>query len=433
MSVDVNLRLASALVFDAAPVQWDGDHAESFIAFLRRNRVPVACLPRSPVLAASERSGRFRDYLREEGERYERRLSAYLEVAAAWAKAGIEGVLIKSPGYFPYTSSNVDVLVPGGQAIEACRILDTLGYSELPLFREPYKRLFRRRCQPHLGFPIHVHTAVAWINMFFAGDEILGARRRSGDIELLAYPSADDVFSITTAHWLYEDKALTLRDLYHAALAASDGVGWDAVRRRADSSGWRDALEFAFGLYGVAAERFGARDLRAKLPSPELHGLLLRRELERAANRSAAPIRLSKPLWKGLHLAKTAADSGLSTRAKLAELSRIVFFAFQTKLPSVRNGPFVVVSLSGPDGAGKTTLAHVLQDFLEHEVAVSASYHWLRVGTSRWLDFARSAAESLLRNAASGRQAAEVVRMSPGRRKPSLVSNQPCEQPGPSA
>ena len=398
----MNLRLASALVFDAgAPLEWDGEDVSSFIAFLRSNRVPVALLPEATLLAESDPSGAFRHYIREEGARYERHMAAYREVASAWAKAGIEGVLIKSPGYFPYTSSNVDVLVARGQAIEACRILENLGYAELPLFREPYKRLFRCLQGPYLGFPIHVHTAVAWINRFLTDADVVRGRRRSADDGLLLFPSPEDAFLITTAHWLYEDKALALRDLYHASLAAGDGVDWEAIRRRADSAGWPDTLEFAFALYRVAAERFSAGDLRRRLPSPKLEGRVLRRELERASRQPSAPIRLSKPLWKGLHLAKTRKDRGLSRGAILRELSLVVFFAFQTKLPSIRNGPVVVVSLSGPDGAGKTTLARALQDFLEDEVGVSARYHWLRLGSSSWLDFMRSAGLSLVGAAGS--------------------------------
>ena len=395
---DINLRLASALLFEGeVPAGLSRRDLSSLIPLLRGNRVPVALLPRASELVDIDSSGTVAQYFASEKERYDRQLAAYLEVAAAWVSEGIEGVLIKSPGYFPYTSSNVDVLVPTDRALEACRILEGLRYAELSRFREPYKRLFRRSDQPYLGFPIHVHTAVAWINRFLTGAEVLRERRRSGDSDLLLYPSPENVFVITTAHWLYEDKELTLRDVYHASQAVSDGVEWNAVRRRADGGGWRQSLEFAFSLYAITAERFGARAFRAKLPASELKGVLLSRELERASRRTSTPVRLSKPLLKALHLAKTATDPKLSPAAMLQELSLVVFFAAHAKLPSARNGVPVVVSLSGPDGAGKTTLARALQDLLEREVGVAAWYHWQRLGTSSWLDSLRPAATSLLR------------------------------------
>ncbi len=400
MSTDVTLRLASALLFDSEVPAGVGErHLSELILLLRRNRVPVALLPRAAALTELDSSGKFRTYVRGETERHKRQLSAYLEVAEAWANEGIEAILIKSPGYFPYTSSNVDVLVASSRGIEACRILERLRYSELPMVREPYKRLFRRMDQPHLGFPIHVHTAVAWINRFLTDAEVLQDRRRSDEIDLLLYPSTENVFSIITAHWLYEDKALALRDLSQTSLAVSEGVDWEAVRRQADRGGWRQGLEFAFALYQIAADRFGARDLHAALPSPDVRSRVLRRELERSTRADEPPIRLSKLLWKSLHLAKTVADPRLTSRETLHELLLVLFFTVHAKLPSGRNGPVVVVSVSGPDGAGKTTLARTLQNFLEAELGLPVRYHWLRLGTSRWLDFARSTGATLLRGA----------------------------------
>ena len=404
------LRLASTLLFESEPVRYGEQELSSLIPVLRRNRVPVALLSGAAELAEIDASGLFSDYLKEDRRRYERQLAAYLEVADAWRQEGIEGVLIKSPRYFPYTSSNVDVLVRSRQASEACKILATLGYAELVLAREPYKRLFRRIQQPYLGFPIHVHTAVAWINRFFTDVDVFDGCRRSGDRDLLLYPSAENVFLITTAHWLYEDKELTLRDLYHASLAAADGLDWDSVRLRAKRMGWRRGLEFAFALYAVAAERFAARGLRATLPTPELGSRLLRRAIERASRRSSPPIPLSRPLCKALQLAKTTADPSLSAGAMLRELSLVLLFTARAKLPSIRTGPLFVVSLSGPDGAGKTTLARALQQFLEHEVGLSASYHWQRLGTSRALESLRIASAPLLR--AGTQSAAEGTAMS---------------------
>ena len=60
-----------------------------------------------------------------------KRSSPFAEVARAWSDVGIPSVLIKSPGYIPYTNSNVDVLVPTHQMSEAHRIMLELGYLEL--------------------------------------------------------------------------------------------------------------------------------------------------------------------------------------------------------------------------------------------------------------------------------------------------------------
>jgi hypothetical protein len=395
---DLILRHASALLFgDRPPVNLPSEEIPSLIAVLQAQRVPVATLPSASALASLDGAA---DYVAEETKRYDRQRCAVQEIATAWMTEGIEAVLIKSPGYFPYTSSNVDVLVPSRSARTAARVLEQLGYRELRSVREPHKQLFRRMQQPHLGFPVHLHTAVAWINRFLTNVEVLRGRRRLEAIPGVSCPSADNVFSITTAHWLYEDKELTLRDLYHATLAVADGVDWDALRDQAARAGWGPGLELALGVYGLAAERFGARGLRQQLPSPRVRASLLQRELEQLRRRSPAAIRLSRPLCKALQLAKTAGDRELSKGEASREALRIISYAAQARLPSSRRGPFVLVSVSGPDGVGKTTLAHALQDFLEREVGVPAFYHWTRLGSSSALDLIRALASLSIDSAA---------------------------------
>jgi hypothetical protein len=392
------LGQASALLFrDRPAVDLPSEEIPSLIAVLQAQRVPIATLPSAPALASLDGAA---DYVAEEARRYDRQRCAVQEIADAWASEGIEAVLIKSPGYFPYTSSNVDVVVRSRSARTAAGVLESLGYRELRSMREPYKRLFRRMRQPHLGFPVHLHTAVAWINRFLTDVEVLRGRRRLETIPGLSYPSADNVFSITTAHWLYEDKELTLRDLYHATLAVADGVDWDAVRGQAVRAGWDSGLELALGVYRMAAERFGARRLREQLPSSRVRASLLRRELERLERRSPAAFRLSRPLCKALQLAKTVGDDELPRGEASREALRIVSYAAQARLPSSRRGPFVLVSVSGPDGVGKTTLARALQDFLEREVGVPAAYHWTRLGSSPPLDLIRGVASQALDSAA---------------------------------
>jgi hypothetical protein len=404
MPTDVNLRAASALLFHAeAPAEWGHESVSSFIAFLQANRAPVAVLPPVRELAARDASGALDAYVQREEERYKRQLTAYVEVARAWSAHGIEAVLIKSPGYFPYTSSNVDVLVATGHAHDAGRILESLGYAELRIAREPHKRLFRRVDPPYVGFPIHLHTAVAWVNRFLTDEQVLHQRRHNHDCPLLLHPSSDNVFLITTAHWLYEDKMLALRDLYHASLGVEDGVDWNAVRRGADRAGWRPGLEFALALYRSAADRFGAVSFREALPASQVRGRLLRRELARSTQPGTAPVPLSKPLWKAMHAVKTLSDRDLSTAAKVCEVSAVAWFAVGAKIPSQRNGPFLAVSVSGPDGAGKTTLARGLQQWLEQDPSLKASYHWERIGTSRALDLLKTAGAAI-RGGGSGRE-----------------------------
>jgi energy-coupling factor transporter ATP-binding protein EcfA2 len=153
------------------------------------------------------------------------------------------------------------------------------------------------------------------------------------------------------------------------------------------------------GVYRIAAGRFGARRLLEHLPTPRVRASLLRRELEQLERRAPAAIRLSRPLCKALQLAKAARDHELAKGEASREALRIVSYAAQARLPSSRRGPFVLVSVSGPDGVGKTTLARALQGFLEQEVGVPATYHWTRLGCSPPLDLIRALASQALDSA----------------------------------
>ena len=57
----------------------------------------------------------------------------------------------------------------------------------------------------------------------------------------------------------------------------------------------------------------------------------------------------------------------------------------------MRKRRFVLVSCSGPDGSGKTTLARNAIANLRAE-GVDARYHWMRLGSSRFLDLAKKLA-----------------------------------------
>ena len=384
----MSLRTAAQLLFGAPPGRIDAPRdAERFVELLRRNRVPVAVLAESAAIRdLAHQMPELAAFVASERERLEYATDAYREVAEAWTDAGISCVLIKSPGFFPYTSSNVDVLVPAERAERACGVLESLGYAELPAIREPYKRLFRRARAPKLGFAVHVHTGVAWVTRFLTDADVLRSSRTSPEAPWLRYPGAEEVFLINTAHWLYEDKEMTLRDLYHAELAIRDGVRWDALRAKATAAGWRDGFELGLTLYRVAAHSLGLTTLGQAIPPPDRVGPRLARRAVRPVDDGTSVISLNKAICKGLQLVKTGRDPALDGTEKAREMGNLLWATARQALFTRPGGRCVAVAVSGPDGAGKTTFAREMHAWLSGELGLPAEYHWTRLATSQPLD-----------------------------------------------
>jgi energy-coupling factor transporter ATP-binding protein EcfA2 len=375
------------------------------IEALASNSVPTAVVGAMSMWAVASDAAELQAYMAADRGRLEYQSAAYSEVDLLWKEKDVDAVLIKSPGYFPYTSSNVDALVSEDKWPTAISALERLGYRELKCAREPFKLLFRRVVEPYLGFAIHLHSAVGWISPFVDGADVIASSEHDPAGSGFAFPSAEHVALITSAHWLYEDKALSLRDLYHLVLAARRGLDWERVRRAARAGGWEVGLDLAISFYAAAGERFGIEELTesatagraSRRPSIGRGGrasrqALVDRYVQRACDGGSFPLEISKVAGKGLHLLKSLRDPRLDATQTAAELYRVSSFAVRAKLPPVRRGPFFAVSISGPDGAGKTTLARSLQTVLEQEIGLSVSYRWMRVGSSSALDGLRSLA-----------------------------------------
>lgn len=389
MRLDRELSIAVALTFGRSiPSDLEPIDMQKLISLLRRNRVPVAVLLESPTLQELLQYPEFATFVQQERERYGYALAAYSEIYTAWTQADIKAVLIKSPGYFPYTSDNVDVLVPASQAEQAKKILQDLGYVELPHVREPHKWLFRKIKGLHISFPIHLHTGVAWINSFLTDAEVLGSCRPAHKDAEIIYPSAEHVLMITTAHWLFEDKELKLRDLYHASLGLSHCIDWEYIWSAALLRGWQDELHWGLRLYDLISQWFNIRELSERLPVlserhlPRILAVYSRRLGQR---QPVLPLKLSKVLCKGLHFRKTLRDQTLTMGKKLKELYWLTHYAVYVKSQLLRRTRYLTVALSGPDGSGKTTLARNLQALL-NTFGLRARYDWIRLGSSRGLE-----------------------------------------------
>ena len=162
---------------------------------LRGNKVPLLSLNETAPASGFLDRPEVAVALGQDRALLQRLRTEYGRVLEAFGSEDIEGVFIKSVGIppsFPYTSDNLDVLVPCQQGVRARRALRRIGYVELTNLEEPDKFLLRRF---HAGVEVatvHVHTHVGWCVSFFDEGRYLERSRPSGDDAPIRIPSPED-------------------------------------------------------------------------------------------------------------------------------------------------------------------------------------------------------------------------------------------------
>ena len=177
---------------------------------------------------------------------------AFNQISDFFFKNGIEFLLIKSDGSFPFESDNIDVLIKPKMLRAVSKLLEQTGYVELADTREPHKFLFRKSHENEI-LPLHIHTRVEWEGTQFIDSRNLWSRRRvsNGGVEF-DVPSPEDCVLITLAHLLFENHEMRLVDLLKLSyMMGSYDLDWDYMLNHSRRLYW----DGAFHLTMVLANR----------------------------------------------------------------------------------------------------------------------------------------------------------------------------------
>jgi thymidylate kinase len=222
---------------------------------------------------------------------------------------------------------------------------------------------------------------VAWINVFLDGEGVLERGRGGRFGEGCLHPSNDDVVLITLAHAIYEDKQITIRDLFHVREALRSGIDLEQIQELSRRHGWERGWVLGRQLVSNAASALN-------VDSHETWGSFLL-PARGSRKRSTVPLGLSKIYGKSLHFQKTWADQTTSVQEKAKESLRLAQFAALVKSGPLRRSTSVLISLSGQDGSGKSTVARTAVNQVK-PFTVTARYHWIRLGSSPFLEAIKS-------------------------------------------
>lgn len=366
------------------------------LSILQKNKVPLVVLAQDPMVAKSAliKQAGFQRAAMRENESWQSLRYEYSLVRDGFLKHAIPNILIKSVGLapsFPYTSDNLDVLIPPTEIETGKKVLNDLGYVELPNIEEPMKFLFRKFLGGESVSAIHLHGLVGWGGGFMDEESLRRGCRPSADDPLVIVPSLEDAVLITIAHAFYENKGFKLLDLVRIRYCFSHGnLDYAYMQRVSKERGWEDGLAFSLlvcahlekALYG---ESCIPEEIQTAAYATVGRSLWLRKSLEKTLDRTTIhlPFKVSFLLVKAFYYRKLLRDEKVEVPKRLRGVISSLAAGIKLKL-HISGQRGMLISLSGIDGSGKTSIAEALvRAFATSEI--EAHPFWLRFGSEAWL------------------------------------------------
>lgn len=342
----------------------------------------------------------FQQQLAVEEEWFATQRQEYGIVREAWLARGIDCMMVKSAGNlpsFPYASDNIDIEVLPENGRTARETLRQLGYVDVRSVEERRKFLFRKFRAGRCVSAIHVHECVGWDVGFMDEATLWARKRRSADDPQVNIPAPEDALLINLAHACYENKRLRLVDIArvrHVLRCSGEALDWADMERVAASRGWLDGLAFLVLVYAsLEPDLFGsslvppAQQARFQKVVDQVEPI--RTMLAAIQARRNVDLPMLLPYWfcKRLHYRKILTDPALSVRRRVFDA--YISLAWGIKLKArLRPQHGAIISVSGPDGAGKTAHTQALVEALRLCEVQTASV-WNRGGSTGLAALAR--------------------------------------------
>ncbi|HEY3175149.1 MAG TPA: nucleotidyltransferase family protein [Candidatus Polarisedimenticolia bacterium] len=412
--------LGAAALADPADVTPAGQIAgevspAAVVSILRDNKVPLVDLGEAtrvaPELRRVVESAAWLEALERERRERDDLAGELAEITAGFDRRGITAVLFKTSGGVPYRSSNVDLLVRPARMSEAAAILAELGHVRFPHYREDHKLLFRRFRFGRSVICTHLHDAVSWGKiLILPGDDVVARCRepRAGAVAAgCRVSSPEDLVLTTLAHSLYETDEVRLSDLRAVRQSVTTpGFDWERILSRVRRNGWTRGF---FSILRIAAALETALWGASAVPSELLQGPAraelagtrwARRHVERTEDAvgrgplAGLPHRIPKRYTKLHYLMRLIASPDRAGDERLADLFATAWNLLANRL-RLRCRPAAIVSLSGLDGSGKSSVIQVLAETMTLcEIPIRVV--WSRGGFTTWMAAAKRAARSAM-------------------------------------
>jgi len=369
--------------------QWKGNPA-AVSDILSLNAMPLAYMrgKANSALSSLSESPQFVSEVGKHQEKYDQWKEAFKPVKDTFLANGIQYAFIKSPSLLPYTSGNLDVMVPERDFNKARSLLERIGFVELKNIREPHKYLYKRFDSGKEIVAVHLHSRIFWGATFVEPDSVWAGVDKTPFDDIVFALRPEDCILTTFAHSFYENSAIRLLDLCIVKhLAESRQIDWRYLADMARTCDWEDGFHLSVLTYSrLGQELFGTPSFPQDVLDTAARFANRNMFLRMAARRMASP-RLTMPFYLPLLTTKLLAYrkllrsreyGGIGGRTyNLAKLLFEVVFIHILKLNPQKG---MLVAISGSDGSGKTAHARALVEVLQR-CGLNTSYVWTRAGS----------------------------------------------------
>ncbi|MFX0209712.1 MAG: nucleotidyltransferase family protein [Candidatus Hodarchaeota archaeon] len=355
-----------------------------------RNKIPGISITHKIFPHAILNSRFFNKFYKKEQNLYKETYSYFAEVLNTFNKNKIELLLLKSTGFFPYKTENLDILVRPEKIPEAKNLLTDIGYLELGNYKTLYKYLFRRFKDAKEAGTVHLHEKIIWGEVDILDEEILW-QNKVISTEGFPIPSPTDSLLIILGHILFEEDKITISDLANFfSLVRKGNIDWEYLHYITSKKGWRTGFYQMANIFDFLYSKLLRED--SPLPNllkkrishdhkPSIQCYFLRNIL---GKKLEFPFDLPKCFTKYHFYSKilTEQEKTISTKLKNVfsathrNLSILIKYKYQE--------PYLI-TFTGLDGSGKTTQARLLNEVLR-KCEIKTKYIWGRAGYSHFLE-----------------------------------------------
>ncbi len=342
----------------------------------------------------------FRNKIEEEKRMFENWAREYSMVNEIFLQHGIEHILMKSDGHFPYLDDNLDIIVKPENITQAQSILEDLGYIEVTTSREPYKSLFVKFPPNGLFYDIHLHQSIAW-HVPFIDDQYIWAKSIASKCENLNfYVFSPDVMALMNiAHIIYENHSITLPEVIGISVHLRNLTNkWEYLKGMAKQRGWLEGLYCGIFLIARIEEKIYGNTLigsnildEVEKSCSKLWKLFVCKRLNKNFR---MPLKIDSKLCRILYIQKFLRDPKVTFLRRVKQLSIRIYKSISLRLPC-RNKPFLI-SFSGIDGSGKTSYAKALEKAFQ-ACCIETCYYWNKIGNPKMYRLFSSVGKVLFR------------------------------------
>jgi len=308
-------------------------------------------------------------------------LEEYYRIFNKLSANDIPACLIKTYGPFPFWSGNVDVIVPEEKFKAALAILSENGFIRIPWLDEPNKVLLKKFSGGKVVISLHLHCRISWHNTYLRYEDII---RDASNIQIsngLLTLQGGALVATTIAHSFFENCKIRAIDLLILRHSLNSPEILENARKIASSEGWEREFIIGIKTFLIADRNHWLHTIEKNCP--EISSFKSERYFLDRINTNYHDLPLNIPFLvsKGAlisHALRHRDDSLLPRPFKNNIFSLIMRYILRNIHGNSPKG--LIIAISGPDGAGKTTIRNELLRMLK-EFGISAKPYWSRYGS----------------------------------------------------